>query len=122
MDTVGRLLPLMVMVIATCITPGKYNHFPGAPCKYEVPKFLVPFQCLLYVGILYCHVYLYCCLNNQHVEYISWCYLNCDGLIDRMMYLSVFILCSLTPTIDVNIGEISFITFKFVTFSITSIF
>lgn len=35
-----------------------------------------------------------------------------------MMYLSVVILCSLTPTIDVNIREISFIAFKFVKFFI----
>lgn len=39
-----------------------------------------------------------------------------DGLIDRMMYFSVFIFYSLILIIDVNIREIFFIILKFVMF------
>lgn len=66
------------------------------------------------LGILYCHVYLYCSTTNTLSTYLDDS--TYDGLIDRMTYFSVFILYSLTPTIDVNIREISFITLKFVTF------
>lgn len=68
------------------------------------------------LGILYCHVYLYCSTTNTLSIYLDDA--TYDGLIDRMMYFSVFILYILTPTIGVNIREISFITFKFATFFI----
>lgn len=42
----------------------------------------------------------------------------CDGLIDRMMYLSVFIFYIIILFIGVNIREIFFIIFKFVMFFI----
>lgn len=40
----------------------------------------------------------------------------CDGLIDRMMYLSVFIFYIIILFIGVNIREIFFVLFKFVMF------
>lgn len=43
-------------------------------------------------------------------------YVIYDGLIDRMMYFSVFIFYSLILIIDVNIREIFFIILKFVMF------
>lgn len=117
MGTVGRLLLLMVMVTATCITPGKS---PLSRCTLSIWSAVISAWTLsrdfYLLGILYCHVHLYCSTTNTLSIYLD--YATYDGLIDRMMYFSVFILYILTPTIDVNIREISFITFKFATFFI----
>lgn len=118
MGTMGRLLLLMVMVTATCITPGKSLlsmctlYAWGALISGAFP---VSFNCQVFciAMSLIIHTVTF---NNQHVEYISrWCHLwwinRQDDVLKRIYSLYI-----ITPSIGVNIREISFISFKFVTF------